>query len=86
MAVLQPTRKEAMGYAFDYGRGEMGLASLSAATGKVAEKPKLAGSIILGIVIGAVAGVLVGGLMGIQETTSGSIQVAGTSVSRQISP
>jgi ABC-type nitrate/sulfonate/bicarbonate transport system permease component len=86
MAVLQQSRTEALGYAFDYQRGEMTLASASDATGHVAEKPKLLGSILLGIAIGAVAGILVGGLMGIHESASGGIQVTGTSVAQQTAP
>jgi hypothetical protein len=50
------------------------------------EKPHLAGSIVLGLVIGAVAGILVGGLLGVHESSSGSIQVAGTSVTRPAAP
>jgi hypothetical protein len=49
-------------------------------------KPHLAGSIVLGLAIGAVAGVLVGGLLGMHESSSGSIQVAGTSVSEPVAP
>jgi hypothetical protein len=50
------------------------------------EKPHLAGSIVLGLVIGAVAGILVGGLMGVHESSSGSIGVAGVSVAQSTVP
>jgi hypothetical protein len=88
MAVGEQSRAEALGliYAFDYSRGEMNLVPDSGAATQVAEKPKLAGAIVLGLVIGAVAGILVGGLMGIHEASSGSIQVAGTSVSNPAAP
>jgi hypothetical protein len=49
-------------------------------------KPHLAGSIAMGLAIGAVAGVLVGGLMGLHESSSGSIQVAGASISQPAAP
>jgi hypothetical protein len=86
MAVLHQPRTGAFGYAFDYRRGEMGLVSDSGATVRAAEKPKLVGAILLGIAIGAAAGILVGGLMGIQESSSGSAQVTGSSVSQQTAP
>jgi hypothetical protein len=50
------------------------------------EKPHLAGSIVLGLAIGAAAGILVGGLMGVHESSSGSIGVAGVSVAQSTGP
>jgi hypothetical protein len=88
MAVGEQPRAEASGliYAFDDSRGEMILAPVSGAAILATAKPKLAGSIALGLVIGAVAGILVGGLMGIHETSSGSIQVTGTSAGQSVMP
>jgi ABC-type nitrate/sulfonate/bicarbonate transport system permease component len=88
MAVGEQPRAEASGliYAFDYSRGEMNLLPDTGVATQAAAKTKLAGAIVLGLVIGAVAGILVGGLMGIHETSSGSIQVAGTSVSHPTTP
>ena len=50
------------------------------------EKPHLAGSIVLGLAIGALAGILVGGLMGVHESSSGSIGVAGVSIAQSTAP
>jgi hypothetical protein len=88
MAVGEQPRAEASDliYAFDYSRGGMNLIPESGTATQAAAKPKLAGAIVLGLVIGAAAGILVGGLMGIHETSSGSIQVAGTSVSNPAAP
>jgi hypothetical protein len=88
MAVGEQSRAEVSSliYAFDHSRGEMNLLPDSGAATQAAEKPKLAGAIVLGLVIGAVAGILVGGLMGIHESSSGSIQMAGTSVSEPGTP
>jgi hypothetical protein len=88
MAVGEQPRAGALvnSFASDYSRGEMSLVSVSGAAIQAAEKPKLAGAIVLGVVIGAAAGILVGGLKGIHETSSGSIQVAGTSVGQPPAP
>jgi hypothetical protein len=63
-----------------------GSVQLSAGELNHKEKPHLAGSIMLGIAIGAVAGILVGGLLGVHESSSGTTQVASTSVSQQSAP
>ena len=46
-----------------------------------AEKPRLGGSIAAGILVGAVAAFLVGGLVGIHETSTGTVRVDQSAVS-----
>jgi hypothetical protein len=88
MAVGEQPRAGALDNTFAsvISRGEMNLVPDSGTATQAVAKPKLAGAIVLGLVIGAVAGILVGGLMGIHESSSGSIQVAGTSVSKPAAP
>jgi hypothetical protein len=61
------------------------LASGSGAVTR-AEKTRIGGSIVMGILIGAVAAFLVGGLVGIHETSTGVVRVSSTSIVHPAAP
>jgi hypothetical protein len=60
-----------------------GYSAPASASGQVssAQKPKLGGSIVAGILVGAVAAFLVGGLMGMHETTTGVLSLEHSAIS-----
>jgi hypothetical protein len=51
-----------------------------------AQKTRLAGSIVMGILIGAVAAFLVGGLVGVHENGTGTAIVDQTAIVQQSAP
>ena len=51
-----------------------------------AEKPRLAGSIVAGILVGAAAACLVGGLIGVHESSASSILVTNSAVIQPAAP
>jgi hypothetical protein len=84
MAAQEQPRAGGPGFSFATANAhDQENSALTSGTAMVpAQKPRLAGSIATGIVIGAVVAFLVGGLVGIHETGSGTVHVSTASISQ----
>jgi hypothetical protein len=88
MAAFEQPRAEGQGYVSVLvdAPGKIGTTRMSGSAAKTRDRLQWVGSIGGGILVGAVAAFLVAGFLGVHETATGSVHVAGNSVVQTSNP